>query len=120
MFNDAFDLDRRALLIALMMEAETRVEHASKVEHIWKGMPLDRLMYVARELLGLDDWFTKKLKTMLLDGEITVRLSDRRGVMHKIKDTDVIDFDDPVMTAEVFYEALDAYLGGKTQSGEQN
>jgi hypothetical protein len=120
MFNDAFDLDRRALLIAVMMEAETKSEHASKVPHIWKDMPHDRLMYVARELLALGDGFTKKFKLLLLDGEVTVRLMDRHGVMHKIRDTDAIDYDDPIMTTEVFFEALDAYLGGKTSSGEQN
>lgn len=121
MYEDALEIDRRALFNAMKMRAPLRVERESPLGPVWKDVPQDKLMDLARKLLELDNGFTKHLKLMLLDGDIIVFMSDRHGKIHKIRDPDVIDFDDPVMSEEEFYDLVEAYLtDNRSCSGEQN
>jgi hypothetical protein len=119
MFDDAFDVDRRALHRALTMRMSTQSEHTYSLGNPWEKLTCDRVMDLARKLLALDAGFTERLKLMLLEGELTVfiPLGDK---VHRVRDPSVIDFDDPALPAAAFYVALCDFLDGKIRSGEQD
>lgn len=110
MYEDALELDCRALPIALMMRAPTTVEHHSKLGDVWKKVPNDKLMDLARKLVGLDQDFSEKLKLMLFEGKIRVHVTDPSGKVHKIRDPRVIDFDDVVLSPDEFFTGLELFL----------
>lgn len=113
MYADALVLDRKALAKAAMMSLGTPRETRSLTGAPWQGQPPDRILDFARKLLDLDTWFTNRLKLMLLDGDITVLLSDREGVPHKVREPEVFDFDDPVVPEKIFYDVVKEFLSGK-------
>jgi hypothetical protein len=120
MYEDAAAADQRALLTAMMMQESTRTERTSKLGNFWKKTPSDKLMDIARKLSGLDDGLTETLKRMLHDGKIHIFMMDHAGKPHTIRDPDVIDFDDPSIADEKFYDAVSAFLADEDCSGQQN
>ena len=120
MFEDALDIDCRALMLAMMMRTPTKAEFESKLGAPWADTPNDKLMDIARKLLPLDTEFSEQLKRRLLSGDICVLMTGPDLRPHKIRDPDVITFDDLILTDEAFYELLEVYLADKISSGEQN
>ena len=120
MYEDAFTADRRAIVYVMLMRMTTAAEAHSQLGNLWLGVPKDKLMALARNIQQLDDQFTDRLKLMLLDGEIHIFIPDRYGKVHKIRDPDVIDFDDPILSEERFLDVVDIFLADENCSGLQN
>ena len=73
----------------------------------WAHRSLEERVVLARKIGLLRDWFSHELKGMLLEGSVEVMcVNPRTGKPMKIKDPNVIDFDDPVLRPEDFREAL--------------
>jgi len=105
MYNDAAARDCAAMPQALLMiGAVTAAEKDARGMGYWDDLTIDVLFEKARRLVDLRDCFSERLKLMLLDGEILVLVRDPvDGRVHRLRDTDVIDFDDPIVGPEQFF-----------------
>jgi len=121
LYEDAAEADHAALSIAVMLWGRMpAADHKFFASSYWEDMPLDEMVDCARDLVDLQDWFSERLKLMLLEGEIDIRFQDpRTGEVRKVRDPDVIDFDDPLLEENSFWDAL-VTLGDENSSGEQN
>lgn len=125
MYNDALDVDRCAIHTALMMTmlrpASTPKSLKEQLGEDWQGVPKDQIMDLARTLQPLDTEFSERMKTMLLNGTLVAYMHDHHGRLHKVRDPDVIDFDDPIPSEEDFYKLVEVYLADeKVSSGDSN
>jgi len=121
MYADAVEVDRQAVVTAMLMATETPAERASTVPYLWKDMPRDALLDIARKAEQIGEEFTEQIKIMLLTGDITVLMTDQAGHTHKVNDPDVIDFDAPTLSDAGLLLALGIYLSEKKlKQGEHN
>lgn len=105
MHRDAMLRDRRALGLALEMNADTR-EDDFQIGNYWESLEEDELIDIARKFLPLMDAFNETLKERLQTGRITVYGYNAKGQVRRIRDPRVIDFDDFVMPESAFREIL--------------
>ena len=120
MFEDAFEADRLAIVKAMMLQTPLKQEHDSELGPWWQDTPPDRLMDLGRKLVQMDAEFSEGLKLKLLRGDIRIFMMDREGKPHNIRDPDVIDFDDPIPSDELFFELFEALLTDELGSPGQN
>jgi len=106
MFEDALEVDKRALLTAVNLFEEGRVCAMCKdTPSLWSYMPFDQIVHVARGLLPLQDEFTANLQDMLVTGRLRVKLPTSRGPQ-EVRDPAYFTFDEPDIPMEAFTHLL--------------
>jgi hypothetical protein len=108
MFDDAYECDRAALPLAMeLVGATSAVEHELFGKGVFDDLPIDARVQLARGLVKLGADFSALLKDKLVTGDITVLVNDpNTGKIVKLKDPDVIDFDDQTLSEEQFIHLL--------------
>ena len=98
MLCDAMEVDCAALPVAMQLcgpfsDMEAQLFGCG----FWDKLFVDQRVDIARKLVKLRDRFSTRLKEMLLEGEIVVFAHSSTGEVVKLRNTDVIDFDDLVL-----------------------
>lgn len=107
MYDDALAVDRRAMMVFLDLVTPLPADQRSFGCGFWESMPSDVIMDKARGLVPLGDEFLTNMKKMLVNGKASVLMVDARtGQPVRIRDPDVIDFDEPAVTSIGFFHMM--------------
>jgi len=119
MYEDALAVDCRAMLLLMDMLQTPQYERVLYGSGFWESLPVDVIMAKARALVPVGDAFLLSMKTLLVEGTASVMVMDQHGNLFRVRDPDVIDFDDPVLPPEAFYHFM-MTLDPELCSGDQN
>ncbi len=107
MYDDALAVDCRAMLTFLDLVTPSQADRQSFGRGFWESMPVDVIMDKARGLVLIGDEFLSSMKKLLVEGATSVlALNPHTGQVVRIRDPDVIDFDEPAVTPAGFFHLM--------------
>jgi hypothetical protein len=107
--EDALAVDRRALLLAVQLRRDP----------FWNQHPFDVTMDKARKLLTVGRIFLEDLQQLLVIGGVFAHYVDETGRVHRIRDPQYFDFDEPLISPPEYVDYLNDNLS-RLCSGDQN
>lgn len=120
MYDDALAVDCRAIMVFLDLLTPSSADRRSFGRGFWESMSPDVIMDKARGLVPLGDEFLTNMKKMLVNGKTSVLMIDTRtGRPVRVRDPDVIDFDEPAVTPTGFFHMM-MTMPDQFCSGDQN
>lgn len=71
---------------------------SSDIARMWCQMPFDSVVECSRQLLDVDARYINALQELMSIRKIVARVADPTGMMHDVRDPDVLIYDDPRIT----------------------
>jgi hypothetical protein len=106
MYNDALNVDRRAIVSASML-VDPRHNTDPTAVGLWENVAFDEVMAAARDLDDLYATFLYGMRELVVARKATPRICDpATGIVHSISNPDALGFDDQILSEDDFNDVM--------------